>query len=50
MTGSSRIPLPLKVIVASLSPLEKQFIDKLDKELDQVENFYLEREKEAKAK
>lgn len=50
MTASSRIPLPLSVIIASLTPLERQFIDKLDMELEKVEKFFRERETEGKAK
>lgn len=48
--AESRIPLPLDVIVASLMPLERRFIDKLNDELDKVEAFYVAREKDAKAK
>ena len=48
--AASRIPLPLDVILASLTPLERQFVDKLNSELEKVEKFYLDREKDAKAK
>ncbi|KAH8113950.1 SPX domain-containing protein [Phellopilus nigrolimitatus] len=44
---STRILLPLSAILPTLNPLERQFIDKLDKELEKVENFYMAREREA---
>lgn len=42
------IVLPLSIIVPQLSPIERRFIDKLDKELGKVEKFYLARERDAK--
>ncbi|KAI5121712.1 hypothetical protein M0805_002105 [Coniferiporia weirii] len=44
---ATKIALPLMVILPTLSPLERQFIEKLDKELEKVENFYRAREQEA---
>lgn len=35
-------------MLPTLTPLERQFIEKLDKELDKVETFYQARESEAK--
>lgn len=46
--SSARIALPLSVVLPTLTPLERQFIEKLDKELDKVESFYQARESEAK--
>ena len=38
--------IPLKDLIPALNPLQKAFFDKLDGELDKVETFYVEREKE----
>ena len=42
-----RIPLPLAIVIPTLTPLERQFVEKLDQELDKVEAFYHARESEA---
>ena len=42
-----QLSLPLNVVLASLSPLERKFIDKRDKELEKVEDFYRARERDA---
>lgn len=42
--------VPLKDLLPMLSRLQKAFFDKLDNELDKVEAFYLEREKEMRAR
>ncbi|TBU41711.1 SPX domain-containing protein [Dichomitus squalens] len=39
-------PIPLMDLLPELTPVEKAFFDKLDEELDKVESFYCEREKE----
>ncbi|OCB90034.1 EXS family protein/ERD1/XPR1/SYG1 family protein [Sanghuangporus baumii] len=44
---SGRIALPLSVILQTLRPIERKFIDKLDKELEKVEDFYLARGRDA---
>ena len=45
--SGEQLTLPLNVILASLSPLERKFIDKLDKELEKVDEFYKARERDA---
>lgn len=42
--------VPLKDLLPMLGRLQKAFFDKLDNELDKVEAFYLEREKEMRAR
>ena len=42
--------IPLKDLLPMLSPLHKAFFDKLDRELEKVDSFYLEREKEMRTK
>ncbi|KAI0087370.1 SPX domain-containing protein [Irpex rosettiformis] len=42
--------IPLKDLIPALNPLQKAFFDKLDGELDKVETFYIEREKEMHTK
>lgn len=42
--------IPIKDLIPRLTPLQKAFFDKLDAELEKVEVFYMEREKEMKAK
>jgi hypothetical protein len=37
----------LEAILATLNPVERRFFDDIDIELNKVENFYIEREKEA---
>lgn len=44
---SGRIALPLSVLLSTLRPLERKFIEKLDNELEKVENFYMARERDA---
>ena len=41
-----RRPIPLMELLPELTPVEKAFFEKLDEELDKVESFYCEREKE----
>lgn len=38
--------IPLKDLIPALNPLQKAFFDKLDGELEKVETFYVEREKD----
>lgn len=40
--------MPLIVIIPTLGPLEREFVDKLEEELEKVEKFYVAREHEAK--
>ncbi|GJE94840.1 SPX and EXS domain-containing protein [Phanerochaete sordida] len=42
--------IPLKDLLPLLSPVHRAFFDKLDRELDKVDSFYLEREKEMRTK
>jgi len=42
-----RIPTTLAEVLETMSPLEVQFIDAMDKELDKVQDFYQERQKDA---
>lgn len=42
--------IPLKDLIPLLSPVQRSFFEKLDMELDKVETFYLEREKEMRAR
>jgi len=42
-----RVPTTLSEVIETMSPLQVQFIEALDKELTKVQNFYREREKEA---
>ncbi|KAI0370541.1 SPX-domain-containing protein, partial [Pilatotrama ljubarskyi] len=41
-----RHPIPLMELLPQLTPVERAFFDKLDEELDKVESFYCERERE----
>ncbi|KAI0631231.1 SPX domain-containing protein [Trametes polyzona] len=41
-----RHPLPLMELLPQLTPVERAFFDKLDEELDKIESFYCERERE----
>ncbi|KAI0355975.1 hypothetical protein OH77DRAFT_278379 [Trametes cingulata] len=41
-----RRPIPLMELLPQLTPVERAFFDKLDEELDKVESFYCERERE----
>ena len=41
-----RRPLPLMELLPQLTPVERAFFDKLDQELDKVESFYCERERD----
>ncbi|KAI0759780.1 hypothetical protein BC629DRAFT_1055295 [Irpex lacteus] len=42
--------VPLKDLIPALNPLQKAFFDKLDGELEKVETFYVEREKDMHAR
>ncbi|VDB96024.1 unnamed protein product [Peniophora sp. CBMAI 1063] len=42
------VPLTLEMLIAPMSPAQKAFVEKLDREHDKVESFYLAREKEAR--
>lgn len=42
-----RVPTTLAEVLEIMSPLEVQFIEAMDKELEKVEAFYREREKDA---
>lgn len=42
--------LPLIQLLPTLTPLQARFFEYLDSELDKIEAFYVEREKEAKAR
>jgi hypothetical protein len=42
--------IPLKDLIPTLTPVQKAFFDKLDFELDKVETFYVDREKEMRAR
>lgn len=42
--------IPLKDLLPMLSPVHRAFFEKLDRELDKVDSFYLEREKEMRTK
>lgn len=42
--------IPLKDLLPLLSPVHKAFFEKLDRELEKVDSFYLEREKEMRTK
>ncbi len=41
-----RHPIPLKDLIPQLTPVERAFFEKLDEELDKVESFYCERERD----
>ncbi|KAI0763437.1 SPX domain-containing protein [Trametes elegans] len=41
-----RQPIPLMELLPQLTPVERAFFEKLDQELDKVESFYCERERE----
>ncbi|KAI0697516.1 SPX domain-containing protein [Cerioporus squamosus] len=41
-----RRPIPLMELLPQLTPVERAFFDKLDEELDKVESFYCERERD----
>jgi hypothetical protein len=41
---------PLREVLPRLTTTQKKFFDKLDAELEKIENFYLDREHEAKAR
>ena len=41
-----RRPIPLMELLPQLTPVEHAFFDKLDEELDKVESFYCERERD----
>ncbi|KAI0642774.1 SPX domain-containing protein [Trametes meyenii] len=43
-----RHPIPLMELLPLLTPVERTFFDKLNEELDKVESFYCEREREMK--
>ncbi|KAI0676363.1 SPX domain-containing protein [Trametes maxima] len=43
-----RRPIPLMELLPLLTPVERAFFDKLNEELDKVESFYCEREREMK--
>ena len=43
-----RRSIPLMELLPQLTPLERAFFDKLDMELDKVESFYCDREREMK--
>ncbi len=40
----------MKDLIPALNPLQKAFFDKLDGELEKVETFYVEREKDMHAR
>lgn len=40
-------PMTMSELLATLSPLEQEFFEAVDRELIKVENFYREREREA---
>lgn len=42
--------IPLKDLVPMLSQVQRAFFEKLDSELEKVETFYMEREKEMRAR
>ncbi|KAL0960089.1 hypothetical protein HGRIS_011733 [Hohenbuehelia grisea] len=42
--------LPLHTLLPTLSPVERSFFAKLDSELEKIESFYLDREKEMQAR
>lgn len=42
--------VPLKDLIPLLRPVHREFFHKLDAELDKVETFYVEREKELRLK
>lgn len=46
--SSGRLVLPMMLIIPSLLPIERQFVEKLDRELNKVENFYVARESDAR--
>lgn len=41
-----RHPIPLMELLPQLSPVERAYFDKLDEELDKIDSFYCERERE----
>jgi hypothetical protein len=42
--------VPLMKLIPTLTPLQLRFFEKLDSELEKIECFYMDREKEAKAR
>ena len=44
---TAHTPTTLSEVLETMSPLEVQFFEALDKELDKVQTFYREREKDA---
>lgn len=53
-TGSKKLDpkaiIPLKDLMPVLTPVQRSFFEKLDEELEKVENFYCDREKEMRQK
>lgn len=53
-TGSKKLDpkaiVPLKDLMLVLTPVQRSFFEKLDEELEKVENFYCDREKEMRQK
>jgi hypothetical protein len=42
--------VPLMELIPTLTPVQLRFFEKLDSELEKIECFYMDREKEAKAR
>lgn len=50
-TAPQKTPVvPLIELMPTLTPLQTRFFEKLDSELEKIECFYMDREKEAKAR
>lgn len=47
-SSADEVPMTLEMLMAPMSPAQRAFVEKLDREHDKVESFYLAREKEAR--